>query len=241
MRRGVGAVAAVLLLAAPLAAHEMAPLDARRPTPGLLLDLVEVPPGPGEFVPGYRLLVWGFRRGIVYNVWARDFGHSFREIASGFRLGRGTAPVASEFEGGGPRRLDEVVFSPGPYPRGAAWEVAIASDDLTLAAFARVIPRPIIARDGTCTVSLELASRRADRFVASGSGFAPGEGVTTQLTYAGQDVRKRQLVSADGRLLPEALSYAVHGPDPRARYVVAGRTCKVTIDYQWGEAGLARN
>jgi len=188
------------------------------------------------------MIVSGLSPGLVYNIWAREFGHSFRLIAPGFLLMSGaTVPMARDFEGTGPRWLDQVVFSPGPYPRGAAWDVAIASEDLRLTAFARVIPRPIIARDGACAVSLELASRRADRFVASGSGFVPGEEVTTELTYAGQDVRARRRISMDGRLLPEALSYAAAGADPRARYSVAGRACRITIDYQWGEAGLDRN
>jgi hypothetical protein len=223
-----------LLLCASLAtAHEPIFLDARRATPGLHLDLTELPSNTpsGSTSVKYRLRASGLPRGVVFGVWAKDFGHSFHEVAGGFRMNEFGGMVSSELDGAGQvwrwlrwivggrlRRLDELVLDPGLYyPRGAVWEVALASVDLTLTTFAKVILRPITDRDGPCTVSLELVSRRGDRFIASGAGFAPDEDIVTELWYAGRMIQKRQRVSAEGKLLSDVISHGASGTDHRAR------------------------
>jgi hypothetical protein len=178
----------------------------------------------------------------VFGVWAKDFGHSFHEVATSFQMDESGVMVSSELDDASrPRRLDEMVLDPGPYPPGAIWEVALASVDLTLTAFAKVIPRPITARDGPCTVSLELVSRRGDRFVASGAGFASDEDVVTELWYAGRMIKKRQRVSAEGRLPPDVISHGASGIDRSARYAVKGRSCNVAVEYEWDEPALGRH
>ena len=237
------ALASLLLLgAAPAAAHEPIVLDARRATPGLRLELIELPPATTPARVGYRLRATGLPRGLVFDVWAKDFGHTFHEVAAGFRMDGSGALVSSEPDGAArPRRLDEMVFEPGPSPQGAVWEVALVSADRTVSAFARAIPRPITARDGPCTVALELVSRRGDRFLASGAGFAPGDDVTIESGHSGRVMQKRQRVSADGRLPPDVIAHGATGTDRNARYAVKGRSCEVAVEYTWGEATLSRH
>jgi hypothetical protein len=177
----------------------------------------------------------------VFDVWAKEFGHAFHEIASGFRVAD-SGEVVSEERGtdGRPRRLEDLTFDPGPNPRGAIWEVAVVSADRTLSAFAKVIPRPITAHDGNCSLSLELVSHRGERFVAAGTGFAPGADVVTELRYAGRVIEKIQRVAADGRLAPIVLSHGSTGSDRHARYAVKGRSCEVAVEYDWGAAAFDR-
>jgi hypothetical protein len=178
----------------------------------------------------------------MFGVWAKDFGHSFHEVATGFRMDESGVMVSSELDGAGRlRRLDEMVLEPGLYPPGAIWEVALASVDLTLTAFAKVIPRPITARDGSCTVSLDLVSRRGDRFVASGVGFPPNEDVVIESWYTGRMIKKRQRVSAEGQLPLDVISHGASGLDRSARYEVKGRSCNVAVEYEWGEPALGRH
>jgi hypothetical protein len=134
-----------------------------------------------------------------------------------------------------------MVLEPGPYPRGAVWEVALVSADRALRAFAKVIPHPIAARDGPCTVSIELISHRGDRFMASGAGFAPGEEVLTESRYAGRVMQKRQHISSEGRLPPEVVSHGASNADRSARYAVTGHSCAVAVEYEWGEPALSRH
>jgi len=226
---------------APTSAHEPVLLDPNRATPGIRLELVEVPQATtnGSEAPGYRLAVAGLPTGVVFSVWTKHFGHGFHEVASGFRVDE-AGKLVSDQSGGvdGPRHLDQMVFQPEAYPRGATWQVAVASADRTLTGYVTVIPRPIVARDGPCAVSLELVSHRGVRFLASGSGFAPGEDVIVESRYSGRARQKQQRVSAAGLLPPELISHAAIGDDRDARYSVKGRHCNVTLDYKWGDPAL---
>jgi hypothetical protein len=246
----MGLASLLLLWASQAMAHELTLLDNRRPTPGLRLELTELPSTttPASAIPRYRLRAFGLPRGVVFGVWARDFGHSFHEVATGFQMDGSGVMVSNELDSaswvwrwwrwlvkGQPRRLDEMALDPGPsYPRGAVWEVALASVDRTLTAFAKVIPHPITARDGVCTVSLELASRRGDRFVASGAGFDPGDEVITESRYSERIIQKRWRISPEGLLPPDVILHGASDADHSARYVVKGRSCNVAVEYEWG-------
>ena len=89
-------------------------------------------------------------------------------------------------------------------------------------------------------MSLELVSRRGDRFMASGAGFAPGEEVSIESQGSGRIVQKRQRVGGDGRLAPDVISHAPGDSDHRARYAVRSRECAVAVGYEWGESALVR-
>jgi hypothetical protein len=237
MVRGLGAIALILLAVASAAAHQPIVLDSRHATPGLLLELTAV--GDASDEPRYRLKASGFPTGVVFGVWTRDFGHGFHEVATGFAMDpsgrlRGIAPDAS----GERPWLDDLVLRPGRYPLGAIWEVALVSVDRTQTAFTKVIPQPLRAQDGPCSLSLELVSHRGDRFLATGAGFAAGDEVVIESRVAGQVTRKRQRVSVEGRLRPDVISHGAVGEDRRARYAVTARACAVALDYEWGESAL---
>jgi hypothetical protein len=218
------------------------PLDARHATPGVRLELTELssPTTRSSDTARYRLRVTGQPQGVVFNVWAEAFGRDFREIASGFRVDEAGQLVSSQLgDAGRPRPLEEMAFEPGPYPRGAVWEVAVVSGDRTIAAFAKVVPRPIVGRDGPCTVALELVSHRGDRFIAVGTGFAPGDDVIVESRYAGRVIQKRRRTSVEGGLPPEVISHVATGTDRSASYAAKGRSCEVTLEYEWGEQALS--
>jgi len=229
-----------LLCTVPAAAHEPIILDARRATEGLRLELTDAPPTKGEAVVGYRLHAVGLPRGVVFGVWVKDFGHSFHELASGFQVDE-SGDLVSRAPATSGRRLDEMTFEPGPFPRGAIWEVAIVSTDQTLKAFAKAIPQPIAARDGPCTVSLELVSHRGERFIASGTGFGPGEEVITESSSSGRVVQKRRRITPEGLLPPEVISHGATSADRSASYAVKSRSCSVAVEYEWGEPALSRH
>ena len=163
--RGV-LVALLLSLTAWADAHEPVLLDPNRATPGVHLELVTVFPAPTEgSAPGYRLVATGFQTGVIFDVWTKRFGHAFHKAASGFHVDSAGRMVSVERDvSGGIRYLDDTVFQPEEYPRGAIWQVALASTDLTITAFATVIPRPIVVSNGPCIVSLELVSYRGGCF-----------------------------------------------------------------------------
>jgi len=231
-----------LLCPLPASAHELINLDARRATPGLRIELIKISSAntsasnPVE----YQLGAIGFPPGVVFNVWAKEFAQSFHQLASGFKTDT-SGVLVSNSQGSGKRlrRLDQMKFRPGPYPRGAIWEIAVVSTDRVLAAFAKTVPHLIAARDGSCGLSLEMVSRQGNRFLATGSGFVPGEDVTTESRYSERLVEKRVRISAQGLLPPQVILHGESGSD-RAHYAVKARSCEVTVDYEWGEAALTR-
>ena len=239
--KSLGLAVFLLLVSAPHAsAHDPVILDPLRATPGIRLELVEVPEAATSAPTSrrYRLVTAGVPSGVTFGIWTRDFTHAFHEVVSGFRTDDAGKLVS--VENGRRRDWREIVLDPGPYFRGAIWEVALVSEDRTITAFTRVIPRPIVARDGRCVVTLELVSHRGQRFLASGRGFAPGDDVVVESRYAGRAQQKQVRVSADGLLPPDVVSHASPGSDRTARYSVKGRSCQVTIEYEWGEPAFQR-
>jgi len=233
------ALAAVVLAwtAAAQARHSNAVLDTRRATPGVSVDLVELPRTASRDAAKYRLRVTGMPAGMAFGVWTRSFGRDFVEVLSGLRPD--ASGVLMFGEGAGARqRLDDMEFDPGPYPRGAAWWVAVASEDHKVAAFARVVPYPIVARDGSCSISLELISLHGGRFIAIGDGFTPGEDVNIELHASSTVSRKRERVPPDGRLPLDVITHGTLGNDTVARYVVKARACAPSVEYNWGQSAI---
>lgn len=236
----IGLALIFVLCASVAVAHDEFVLDARRATPGPRLELIELTPTTIPAVRRYQLQVQvGLPRNVIFRVLTKDFSHGFHTVASGFQLDEFGDLVSIEAgKTGRPLRLDEIVLEPGPYPRGAAWETALVSADRTVRLFAKTIPYPIIARDGSCAVSLELVSQRGDRFIVSGNGFKPGEEVTTESRYSGRVIQKWRRISSDGLLPSDTISHGARGADRGARYTVKGRWCEVAVDYEWGELAL---
>ena len=236
------AVLLLLVSATRVGAHDPAVLDPHRASPGIRLELIEVPPAATSASTSrrYRLVTAGVPPGMTFGVWTRDFTHGFHEVVSGFRRDDAGKLVSVQDGDGRRRDLSEIVLDPGPYFRGAIWEVALVSEDRSIAAFTRVIPRPIVAQDGGCEVRLELVSHRGQRFLASGKGFVPGDEVAVESRYAGLVHRKQIRVLPNGLLPPDVVSHAAPGSDRGARYSVKGRSCQVTIEYEWGEGAFQR-
>jgi hypothetical protein len=239
----IGLILFVLVAASSTSAHEEDTLDPHNATPGLQLEITKLPHTSSSAGPRYSVHAVGFPPGVVLDVWAQDFGHLFHLVASGFVVNEAGNLISKKTSRPGRQyQSNPITFGPGPYPRGAAWQVALVSVDraLALKAFAAVIPYPIIGRDGPCKVQLELVSYGGDHFVATGAGFTPGDEVTTESRYLGHVMEKRQRISSEGLLLPDVLSYEAIGADRSARYTVKGRSCEVAVKYNWGKPALNR-
>jgi hypothetical protein len=238
IRRRLGPALLLVLCVVPdLAAHDEGSFDRRRATPGVTLELVELA-GPGAAAVTYQVRVVGMPRDVVYEVWAREWRSPYREIASGVRVD--DAGVVVSGEPGERQRSEPIRVSPGAYPRGAMWEIVLASNDKKITAFATVVPRPIRGSDGPCVVSLQLASPRADRFVAYATGFTPGDDVIIESRASGRVTSKRGRVSPDGKLPADLITHVAPDAERGARYSVKGQSCEVALEYSWGEPALVR-
>lgn len=234
----------VVVCASPAAGHDPIRFDTSRSVPGASLIIEEMPrsEAPSAAVR-YRLRAIGVPRGLAVGVWANEFSHGYHQWAANLQVDESGSVVSTEVDSAGRRqRLDEMIFEPVPLPRGAGLEVALVGDDRKVVAYTKVVPHPIIGRDGPCAVSLELASHRGERFIVSATGFVPGEEVLTQLAYSGGVIRKTRHALADGRLPQDVIMHsAAAGPSDNsgrgrvARYLVKGRLCEVVVEYGWGQ------
>ena len=188
---------------------------------------MELPRSGSYVAPKYRLHVSGLPPGIAFGVWTKAFGQDFEETVPGLHA-----------DASGVKRLQDLELSPGPYPRGAAWWVAVASEDHKTAAFVRVVPHPITARDGPCSVSLEMISLQGSRFIAIASGFPPYQDVDVESRAAGRVSHKRQRVDADGNLPLDVLEHGTAGADTVARYSIRAGACAPAVEYRWGQPAL---
>jgi hypothetical protein len=237
----IGLAALLLALSSSVGArHSFTSLNPRKASPGIRIQLVELPPAVSGGTVRYSLRTDGFPPGVTVGVWTKDFGRYFEELIHPVAFDPNGVPIAVG-SSGGQREGKPIELDPGPYPRGAAWGVALASDDHQISAFARVIPRPIEARDGPCTLSLELISLHGNRFVASGTGFSPGESARIELTSSGRTAYRVLRVSPDGSLPLDVVSHGEVSADLTARYAVTALKCKPVVEYQWGEAALKRH
>lgn len=231
--------AVCLLFAAPAFAHDEQTLDPHNATLGVTLELNELPQTRTSDAPKYRLRAVGLQPGIRVGIWTQEFGKDFRLITSGMRsdeqgnLVPATAKQKTVASAG-------MTVSPGSYVPGAAWTVAVVSEDHSVRAFKAIIPRPMIARNGSCQIQLELISLAGNRFVATGTGFTPGDEVVTELRYSGRATEKRKRIAPDGRLPLEVISHEPPGGDAAAAYKVKGSSCEVELKYKWGAPALAR-
>jgi hypothetical protein len=243
MCRALAFVIAIVSIASAVLAHDEATLDPHNPSPGVRLELSELPRTKTAAAAAYGLRVTGVSREITLDLWIQNFGSHFHRVAAGLRLDESGNVLSSRPVNTG-QPLPPITISPGPYPEGAAWSVALVSADRAVRAFAAVIPRPIISRNGTCMVQVELVSFRGDRFVATGAGFPTGEEVTVESRYAGRVNQKRQMISSEGRLPLEVIAHETVGPDPspgdKAHYSVKSQSCAVAVDYHWGRRALSR-
>src|SRR5262245_11263889 len=234
-------VAGILLLSLDVslgwADHPGAEIDPRFATPGLWLELAELPAVNAQSTKRYRLRAGGFPDGTLVDVYTKHFDRSFTKIAEGFTLDRSAGDLVTN-ERGRLQRLGDIVLEPGPYLRGARWEVAVVSADRKLFAFAKVVPIPIRARDGSCVLSMELVSKRGLRFLVSAEGFPPGDEVVSELTYGGRSIHQRRRAAGDGHITPYVVSHGSAEADRIAHYGIRAKGCAVAVDYEWGDAAL---
>ena len=220
-------------------AHDDNILDPHNATPGVRLELLELPRTKTASPSAYRLRLTGTAPGLEFELWTQQFGALFRKVSSGLRADE-EGNVVSHTRGKGSRAPAQVTVAPGSSAEGAAWSVALVSSDRTIRAFAATIPRPIVSRSGPCMLQLELVSYNGDRFVATGSGFTPGDEVTVQSTIGGLTTDRRRTIPVDGRLPTDVIVRDAVPRDPHARYAVTAHSCNVAVDYKWGRPALVR-
>ncbi len=126
------------------------------------------------------------------------------------------------------------------YVRGEAGEFGIISTDQTVRAFTRVIPFPIESRsnNGSCRLSVEMITPRATSFGITGEGFEPNEMITTRSQSNNEILDAKHQASKDGKFIVILFPAVIGQKSGTERYTAVGRSCEVTVQFEWGPSAL---
>lgn len=126
------------------------------------------------------------------------------------------------------------------FQKGLPIAFAARSTDGAHATYVKTVPKPIVGRNRTCRIELELVSTDARTFVAFGSGFPSDEAVNLSWTYA-RNTGSNSVRSDSAGTFIAAVNHGGQARGPRkwsAQLKAAASSCKVEVRYRWGEGGM---
>ena len=131
------------------------------------------------------------------------------------------------------------------HPLYAGWPVLIGllSPDREVRVYAKVVPFPVQAVDGTCRIDVQFFSRQGLRI--RGTGFQPGETVLGTSEVEGEARVDTLTAGADGSVpgpgkVLIVLVQADAGKGGEAHYQLAGPRCRPSVSYKWGSKQKAQ-
>lgn len=217
-------------------------------TPGVHLSVHEVERGAGPkggTIVGYTFKASGFPKNKSYELWGQwtdglttKFSEKLYVDDSGKMVG-GRLPGEPSSEG---IALERFTINLYGFAKGEAMDYALISTDETVKAFTRVIPFPIEAKEGSCRLSVELVENRGDLFGIWVEGFEPDEEITTVSKFGDQviDEGKLKVPSEEGKFLIFLLPSVIGGRSGPASFTASGKSCNLTVNYEWGPPALKK-
>ena len=238
----------ISLLAACATPKKLSDWGPKYATPGVHLSVHEVERGAGptggtEVV--YTFKASGFPKNKSYEFWGQwldgrtiKFAEKFYVDDSGKLVG-GQLPGKTSPEG---VALERFTFGLHGFAKGESKMYALISTDETVKAFARIVPFPIEAKEGSCRLSVELIENRGDLFGILAEGFEPDEEITTVSKFGDQviDEGKLKVPSEEGKFLIFLLPSVIGGRSGPASFTASGKSCNLTVNYEWGPPALKK-
>lgn len=204
-------------------------------TAGARLVLKETERGlvSGRTVITYNLFVSGLPHDTGYIVWTRLIGRAAQPVAEAYLNGEGK--VVSQLAD--PKRHTEEdpvnlrVVAGMAEPK----QFALTSKDSRFRAFAEIVPFPIETSNGACHLSVVMTKENYTGVFIRVSGLQPQEDLTIVTQSDGEGGQSKAKASDLG-MYDSALFPAVKGMrSGRARFSVTGKSCKVAIEWPWGD------
>jgi hypothetical protein len=200
-------------------------------TPGASLSFIRVGEKMShEGKPGVELNIQavGLPLDRVYFLWQGNGVDAPSRLPHEVKIGKGGYLVPSD--GWEPLSLLLHTFA-----RGECQDYVLMSSDGTIAAYGRVIPYPIEAKDGEHHVWVEMLTEYT--FAVHGEGFEPGEPLRTTTSIDGDVSTSDSVYSGKGFVAFLALRGHAKGYG-RVTYTVEGRACRLSVSFDWGPPAL---
>ena len=181
----------------------------------------------------YNLEASGFPKGKMYAIWWKRLGQQPVIISKGYYV-NDTGEIVYEKN----LLLRDVKFQSYKNVPGEPVEFALISDDQTVSAYAKAIPFPIEAKEGSHRLWVELASPGGEFFDIECEGFEPGEKVQTISKSEDEIIQNTDTISAKGTLSVIMLPAVIGKQSGTATFTVIGKSCNLSVHYKWGPAAV---
>lgn len=173
-----------------------------------------------------------------YNLWLWSLAMLVKKLEPVPLRGASQPPVDFTVNDSGNWEPRLPTFTIDRYRRGEWFELRLLSTDGLIRAMDRFYPFPIEAEHLGCKVWLALVSDNGEAFAIFGEGFEPGEEVKTTSISNGEVLHGKKVVESDGTLYPSYLFPAARRRNHEASYEIAGRACRVVVEYEWGRPAI---
>jgi hypothetical protein len=192
--------------------------------------------------------VTGFPAGTPLTFWGKRIGQAAQWYVTGYTIdsngmvtcadrAQHAALASTAGTGWCPVPLDSLSLSVGDAMEGEPFAFAISTPDGRQAAYAVVVPRPIVVSTPACG-SLEATVVDADAKAISivGRGFPAGAQVTTSSTSGKETIPGSVATDSTGRFVAIVTPGVKGGRGGSASFVARTGDCEVTVSYPWGRS-----
>jgi hypothetical protein len=188
----------------------------------------------------------GDRTVVTYNLFATGLSADGQYVLWSLGLGSNPQPVADAYlnkDGkvvnvlADPQRhisedpIDLKLFG----SKGELFRFAVISADGSLRAFTQIVPFPMEKASGPCHLSaIEIAPSYAGVLIVV-TGLQPNEALTTDQQSENEGGEGKGTANAEGIYNAAVLPFVKAKKSGKARFNVTAQSCKVGIEFSWGE------
>lgn len=181
----------------------------------------------------YNLFATGLPADKEYTLWFLGLGRDPQPDADAYLNAQGkVVNVLADPQ----RHIEEDVINLQVFgAKGEPFQFALISADGGLRAFTQIVPFPMEKTSGSCHLSaIELAPHYTGVQILV-TGLRPNEAVNVETQSENEGGQVKGVANADG-VYNAAVFPAVKGKDSgKARFAVNAQSCKVGIEFPWGQ------
>lgn len=119
--------------------------------------------------------------------------------------------------------------------KGEPIQLALISDNNQSRAFAQIVPFPLEETAGPCHLSLIETGPYYSAVLIRLTGFQPDEEFTTEQRSENEGGQAKGKADSQGSYNAAILPFVKGKRSGKARFVVSGKSCKIGIEFPWGE------
>ena len=187
----------------------------------------------GRTVVTYNLFASGLPKGQHYVLCSLNVGSDPRAVADAYLNGDGKVVNVL----GDPDHhvaedpINVKVFG----GKGEPIQVALVSDDAHLRAFAQIVPFPIEQTAGPCHLSVVETAPYYFGVLIRVTGFQPEEELTIETRSGKEGAQSKAKADTQGSYNAGLLPFVKGKRSGKASFVVKGQSCKIGIEFPWGD------